>query len=127
MLDHPSDKVEAGRILVGTMRSAKGTIWGAFVVVGPSGRALRIISDDGRAANERADLLGWEHVSVSIEGKHPPNWQEMNWVKNQFWPDDETVMQFHPKRSQYVNIHPNCLHLWRKAGSDAELPPQLLV
>jgi uncharacterized protein YdhG (YjbR/CyaY superfamily) len=64
---------------------------------------------------------------VSIQGKHPPNWQEMSWVKEMFFDDDETVLQFHPPRAQHVNIHPNCLHLWRQVGINHPLPPQVLV
>ena len=100
--------------------SPYGVIWGAFEVMGPCGRRLAIICGDG-------EDTGWEHVSVSIAGKHPPNWQEMSWVKEQFWTDEETVLQFHPCKSAYVNIHPNCLHLWRNVGLDHPLPPKLLV
>jgi len=40
-------------------------------------------------------------------------WGEMSFVKEMFFLDEEAVMQLHPPRSQYVNQHPNCLHLWR--------------
>lgn len=118
-------KIEAGRVMKGRLASRNGEPCGAFVVLGPSGRELFIIVSNGIDPDPK--LAGWEHVSVSIEGRHPPNWQEMNWVKEQFWNDDETVLQFHPKRSQYINIHPNCLHLWRQVGVQHPLPPQLLV
>lgn len=124
MKQTPDSKIEAGRLRVGHFASLPGTIWGAFQVVGPCGRELRIISDDGCGDDE---ATGWEHVSVSIEGKHPPNWQEMSWVKDHFWEDTETVLQFHPMKSEYKNLHPNCLHLWRNVGLDHPLPPQILV
>lgn len=123
MRDKPTDKAEAGR-LTGVIASPRGARYGAFVVLGPCGRKLRIIVHDGAA---QEDPTGWEHVSVSIEGKHPPNWQEMNWIKEQFWRDDETVLQFHPAKSDYVNIHPNCLHLWRVVAFNHPLPERLLV
>lgn len=69
---------------------------------------------------------GWEHVSVSFP-RRTPTWEEMCKVKDLFWNEDETVVQFHPKKSEYVNIHPYCLHLWRKKGSDAELPEKKLI
>lgn len=69
---------------------------------------------------------GWEHVSVNYK-KRMPTWEEMCKVKEMFWNDDETVVQFHPKKSEYVNVHPYCLHLWRKKNTDFELPPRLLV
>jgi len=121
--DRPTDRIEAGR-LDGQFHSPSAARYGAFSVLGPCGRKLLVIADDGVA---RHDATGWEHVSVSIAGKHPPNWQEMNWIKEQFWRDDETVLQFHPAKSDYVNIHPNCLHLWRVVALDHPLPERLLV
>ena len=118
------NRMEEARIREGFQASRTGEPYGAFVVCGPCGRGLVIIADDG---NGPGPLGGWEHVSVSIAGKHPPNWQEMCWVKNHFWTDEETVLQFHPRKSEYVNIHPNCLHLWRNAGLDHPLPPMELI
>jgi hypothetical protein len=117
-------RIEFGRITQGPFASAHGEPYGAFKVLGPCGRELAIIASDGIDSDPA--LSGWQHVSVSLASR-PPNWQEMNWVKEHFWNDDETVVQFHPKRSQYVNNHPNCLHLWRRTGADYELPPTLLV
>jgi hypothetical protein len=125
MRDRPNDRVEAGRIGRGA-GGPPGSINGAFEVTGPSGRKLLIISDDGRAPPPDI-ATGWEHVSVSGDGKHPPNWSEMCFVKDCFWRDEETVLQFHPKRSAYVNIHPGVLHLWRKVGEDHPLPPTIAV
>jgi hypothetical protein len=68
----------------------------------------------------------WEHVSVSLKNGKMPNWDMMNFVKDLFWNDDETVIQFHPKKSEYVNIAKNCLHLWRNVKGH-ELPETFLV
>jgi len=95
--------------------SPQGANFGYFV----SGK-LRIISSGSDADS------GWEHVSISCEARIP-GWEEMNRIKNLFWKDDETVVQFHPKKSKYVNHHPYTLHLWRKIGHDHELPPTLCV
>lgn len=113
------DRLEQSRILEGPMAStaAYGTT-GAFLLLGPCGIELAIVgSDDG---------VGWEHVSVSCRHR-TPNWLEMCFVKDLFWDEEETVIQFHPPRSKYVNYHPNCLHLWRRVGRDVELPPLILV
>jgi len=118
------EKIEAGRIFIPGYDTKSGVIWGAFAVLGPCGRVLRIISDDGRAPEITTN---WEHVSVSTETRKPPNWEEMNWVKDQFWDEEETVIQFHPKKSEYKNFHPGCLHLWREIGVDYPLPPRKLV
>lgn len=69
---------------------------------------------------------GWEHVSVSTD-KRCPTWEEMSKIKDLFWRDDETVIQFHPPKDQHVNIHNYCLHLWRRVGAEIELPPKDLI
>lgn len=67
----------------------------------------------------------WEHVSVSTPNRCP-TWEEMCLVKNLFFEEDETVIQFHPKKSEYKNLHPYCLHLW-KNGDYQKTPPRELV
>ena len=74
-----------------------------------------------------SDGLGWEHVSVSINRKRTPSWEIMCRVKNLFWDDEDTVIQFHPPRSEYVNCYEYCLHLWRPVGMKIPLPDSRLV
>lgn len=69
---------------------------------------------------------GWEHVSCSYR-KRVPTWEEMCKVKEIFFYPEEVAVQFHPRKSEYVNLHPNCLHLWRKVGQDFETPDRRLV
>lgn len=69
---------------------------------------------------------GWEHVSVSFRDR-TPTWAEMSWVKDQFWEEEETVFQLHPPKSQHINNHPYCLHLWRNANAEIALPPSIMV
>lgn len=83
---------------------------------GPCGMELKVIFSDGG---------GWDHVSVS--GRRCPNWQEMCFVKARFFEDEEEVVQFHPPRSEYVNVHPNCLHLWRDQVNGHPRPPMWMV
>ena len=59
------------------------------------------------------DEGGWEHVSISPYNKKMPSWDDMCAIKDIFWEDEEEVIQIHPKKSEYVNIQENCLHLWR--------------
>ena len=48
---------------------------------------------------------GWQHVSVTIEGEpRPPSWQLMCKIKDLFWDEEEWVCQFHPPKSQHINI-----------------------
>jgi hypothetical protein len=78
---------------------------------------LAIIASDG---------FGWEHVSVSTRHR-VPSWDEMCFVKSLFWDEEDTVIQFHPPKSEYVNQHPNCLHLWRPINQHIILPPSWMV
>ena len=81
---------------------------------------VKIICSDGK---------GWEHVSVSLPD-HPytcPRWEIMCAVKDLFWLPEETVIQFHPPKSQYVNVHPGCLHLWKPIGVTLPSPPTWMI
>jgi len=69
---------------------------------------------------------GWDHVSVS-RAKRCPNWPEMDFVKQQFFKDDEVVMQLHVARTDHINVHPFCLHLWRPQNAAIPLPPGWMV
>lgn len=71
---------------------------------------------------------GWEHVSVSPYAKRiTPSWDDMCKIKDIFFKDDETVIQIHPPKKEYVNNVPNCLHLWRCTYKEMTLPPSILV
>lgn len=73
-----------------------------------------------------SNACGWEHVSVVvIEGFFPidydtriPTYEEMVYIKELFWDDDEICIQVHPKRSEYVNINEHCLHIWKRTGEN---------
>jgi len=56
-----------------------------------------------------------------------PTWDEMAFVKTLCWDADDVVMQLHPARSAYVNVHPNVLHLWRPLRAIIPLPPRVMV
>lgn len=130
---------------------------GVFRMVHPTtGRALLVIVSDGRDWGEECppmppavvatypkhiqerhrqlfkdgpvkyDPPAWEHVSVSSKFGCP-TWEEMCWVKDQFWEPEECVIQFHPPHSQYVNVHNHCLHLWRCVEGETRLPPNACV
>ena len=118
------DKLEQGRVRTGRMGSDPSDGgYGAFNIHGPCGEQLVIVAS--AAASDDPLSAGWEHVSVSIR-RRCPNWTEMSFVKNLFWSEDECVVQFHPPRSEHVNNHPNCLHLWRHKDG-FPMPPSILV
>src|SRR5688572_20307232 len=65
---------------------------------------------------------GWEHVSVTLNRSRCPTWEEMCEIKGMFWNDDECVVQFHAPKSDYINNHPYCLHLWKPIGYNIKTP-----
>ena len=89
---------------------------GAFLIPYQS-FMLGVIASDGQ---------GWEHVSVSLSNRCP-NWREICFIKDLFWDGEDVVIQYHPKKSEYVNRHDNCLHLWRPVGEAILTPPRELV
>lgn len=92
---------------------------GMFFIPSPiqKTRILRVMSSDGE---------GWDHVSISLSGRCP-NWDEMAYIKDLFFKESETVVQYHPKKSEYVNNCGSCLHLWRDQGQEHKLPPSFMV
>ena len=71
------------------------------------------------------DEDGWEHVSVSpLPENILPSWDDMCKVKDIFWSKEEAVLQIHPPRSKYVNMMPNCLHLWRPKNGVHGMNPE---
>src|SRR4051812_41162312 len=80
------------------------------------GWQLYVIASDSTETEEK-----WEHVSVhASNGKkmRTPTWKEMCYIKDNFWDDEDIVMQLHPKKSEYVNCHPYTLHLWRPINKE---------
>lgn len=71
---------------------------------------------------------GWEHVSVCPrKRKYMPSWDDMCKLKDMFFREDETVVQYHPAKSEYVNNLPNCLHLWRPTAEILPTPPSIMI
>jgi hypothetical protein len=64
---------------------------------------------------------GYEHLSVSMPNK-TPSWDQMCVMKDIFFEDEEETIEYHPPKSDYVNIHPHCLHMWRQRLEDTLEP-----
>lgn len=109
------EEIEKYRVQHRPYESPSGMLYGLFEAPFKSS-TLRFMS---------SGMSEWEHVSVSLANRCP-NWQEMCFVKALFWDDDETVIQFHPPKSEYVNNHNYCLHLW-KPPYEVKLPPTIFV
>jgi hypothetical protein len=58
----------------------------------------------------------WLHVSCSLPDRLP-TWEEMKEVKNKFIGPDKVAVQVFPRESDFVNLHPYCLHLWSPLSS----------
>lgn len=140
MKDHVPDMLEKGRIRETDpmWHTDPGDWHGRFLVRGPAGDMLLLVVGPGDM--ETWESIGWpppcfEHVSVSVRragnanqsADRCPTWEEMSFVKDLVWAAEECVIQYHPPRSEYVNCHPHCLHLWRPVGVELPRPPQLAV
>jgi hypothetical protein len=119
----PIKNIEAFRVREGPMASSRfdGNN-GAWLIPGPialdySRTTLTVIASDG---------LGWEHVSVSTPGR-TPTWEEMCYVKDLFWAEEECVIQYHPPKAVYRNCHQHCLHMWRPVGAEIPMPDPMMV
>lgn len=102
---------------------------GAFLLP-PHGRLKALLfciaSDDADWEDSGLPLPAWEHVSVSTRFR-APYWAEMCMVKELFWDAEDTVMQLHPPKSEWRNLHEFCLHLWRPIGIEIPRQPNLTV
>jgi hypothetical protein len=116
--------LQANRIRTGQYGSDESFgLAGAFRLLAPGGALmLALSSGPGGLGND----TGWEHVSASCE-QRCPTWEEMCFVKDLFWNEEELVVQYHPPKSEYVNFHPYVLHLWKSIDMTIPLPPMLLV
>ena len=121
MKKEPPQDLEKWRVKYGDMASNSSYgMMGAFMVESPiDGNMILIISDDGKESK-------WEHVSASRRNRCP-NWIEMCFIKDLFWAEDETVIQYHPPKNEYINNHPFVLHLWKPKKQKIPLPPSILV
>lgn len=113
------------RIRTGVMGStnANGNNGAFFIPSYPGKAPFKVVASDGAITE---DAEAWEHVSVSLPDR-TPTWAEMCALKSIFWDDEDTVVQFHPPRSEWVNNHQHCLHMWRPVGLVVPRPPALMV
>lgn len=118
MRDQFPEIVERSRTSSGLLSMTQpGEKNGLFVIAKNGNLYICVISDG----------LGWEHVSVSLNRRRTPTWEEMCWIKNLFFKESETVIQYHPAKENYVNCHPYCLHLWRPLKAQMPCPDSLMV
>jgi hypothetical protein len=68
------------------------------------------------AARER-DGRRWLHVSMARPDRLP-SWPDVHAVKELFLGAKRRALQVLPPEDEYVNVHPNCLHLWSCLDDD---------
>jgi len=121
-----SDYLNTRRLRIGRLASApEDGHNGAFLLPYSSTVTLQVIASDG---------LGWDHVSVVPvdPSRHQklyrtPTWAEMCYVKELFFDETETVIQYHPPKKLYRNAHEYCLHLWKPQDAELPLPDPIMV
>lgn len=96
------------------------SLYGIFNIPLSSEESAIAIADNGLSDSE------WEHVSVTTSYRCL-TWEEMCKIKDMFFLEDEAVMQIHPAKKNYVNVHNYTLHLWRPKTKEIPLPPPSLV
>src|SRR5258708_1611999 len=108
---------KTGRIILGPMSSTADDGNNGYFEVFINQKSFAVIASDG---------WGWEHVSVSLPNRCPA-WEEMCKIKDIFWDGEDCVVQYHPPRSEYRNVHPYCLHLWRPINQQIPRPLPIMV
>jgi hypothetical protein len=81
--------------------------WGRWYQDGETGMKIIVSGTD------YPDGTHWVHLSISRPDRLP-DWEDMKFLKNRFLGPDRMAIQIFPVEKDYVNIHPNCLHLWHR-------------
>lgn len=100
---------------------AQGDDYNGIFKVFVKGKSFFVVASNGG---------GWDHVSVSPGTNRKngiPTWEEMCAIKDMFFEKEETVVQYHPAESNYINVREDCLHLWRPNTTELPLPPKQFV
>ena len=98
----------------------KGKIWGHELFTPQVHAGYIRLQDCGTCSVVWSDNEdGMEHVSLAPKRRFKiPTWDDMCTLKDIFFEDEEEAYQIHPRKSEYVNIKENCLHLWKPCGHE---------
>jgi hypothetical protein len=55
------------------------------------------------------------HLSISCD-ERDPTWEEIRDARYALLPDKSTMALFLPPKSEYVNLHEHCYHMWEVKG-----------
>lgn len=102
--------VRTGWTVIGYLPQA-----GGFCFRDTTGLAVIVSIDECGKSGE------WVHVSVSRKARLP-SWGDLARVKSDFIGDDREAIQFLPSRSEWVNLHEHCLHMWSRLDGSLAVP-----
>lgn len=66
------------------------------------------------------------HLSISREERYP-GWDEIKSAREAFLPLGLTFVMYFPRLDEYVNVHPNCFHLWESTDPNDAPAPKLVL
>lgn len=78
------------------------------------------------------DFVGWDHVSahiISVESgslNRTPNNEEMQFLRNIFFEDEDVVVEFHPAKKDYINNYSYALHMWKSTDNVFSFPKRVV-
>jgi len=81
------------------LRVTKGTLKGLLIIL---------------TVGEELDNKNWLHISYS-RSHSIPDYHDTKFILNNFVLDKKAITVY-PSKEEYVNDHPNCLHLWIPIG-----------
>jgi hypothetical protein len=59
----------------------------------------------------------WLHISISRRDRYP-TWEEIRFAKDLFIGRDMDSVMILPRKEDYINLHPNCFHLYHRLDGD---------
>ena len=103
------------RVSIGLIKTFPGGLLmmqGTVKLTGQAGRKTYNLIFTVEPGEDRKPYM--EHASITpIVGSRLAGWEEMSELKDILWKDEEQCYQIFPKKSQYVNLKEDCLHIWR--------------
>ena len=64
----------------------------------------------------------WEYVQVTAPDRCP-TWEEMKFVKDCCWDEEDVCFQLHPAKSRYIDKSEFSLWIWRPTDIEIPQPP----
>jgi hypothetical protein len=78
-------------------------------------KCMRVIYSLSRYQNDNFRL--WVHLSISHRVRIP-HYDDLVYLKRNWIGDEVNAIMVLPKKSEHVNIHPRCLHLFHCVSGD---------